>query len=90
MQGGVDPMMLEMIDRLGALHSLMLGRGLVGDQLCARRSVDHERAIAVQHVAELRPEQNERGHHDRDRRLHACDRRVEIVNDLRDRHVHHA
>ena len=31
MQGGVDPMMLEMIDRLGTLHSLMLGRGLVGD-----------------------------------------------------------
>src|SRR4030088_3798622 len=27
MQGGVDPMMLEMIDRLGALHSLTLGRG---------------------------------------------------------------
>jgi hypothetical protein len=31
MQGGVDSMVLKMIDRLDAQHGLMLGRGLVGD-----------------------------------------------------------
>ena len=31
MQGGVDPMMLEMIDRFGAQHGVMFGRALVAD-----------------------------------------------------------
>ena len=57
------------------------------------RQADRERAVAAQDVAELRAEQHERRHHERvqrDRRLHALDRRVEVFDDLRDRHVHHA
>ena len=59
--------------------------------------IDHqperERPVGAQDVAELRPEQHERRHHQRvhrDRRLHALDRRVEVLDDLRDRHVHDA
>ena len=57
------------------------------------RQPERERAVGAQDVAELRPEQHERRHHQRvqrDRRLHALDRRVEVLDDLRDRHVHHA
>ena len=57
------------------------------------RQPDRERAVGAQDVAELRAEQHERRHHQRvqrDRGLHALDRRVEVLDDLRDRHVHHA
>jgi hypothetical protein len=52
-----------------------------------------ERPVAPDDVAELRPREHE-GRHDqrvrRDRQLHALDRRVEVRDDLRDRHVHDA
>ena len=57
------------------------------------RQADRERAVAAQDVAELRAEQHECRHHERvqrDRRLNALDRRVEVLDDLRDRHVHDA
>ena len=57
------------------------------------RQADREGAVAAEDVAELRAEQHERRHHERvegDRGLHALDRRVEVVDDLRDRDVHDA
>ncbi len=57
------------------------------------RQPDREGPVAAQDVAQLRAEQHERRHHQRvqgDRGLHTLDRRVEVLDDLRDRHVHHA
>ena len=54
---------------------------------------DRERAVAAEDVAELRAGEHERRHHQRvggDRELDALDRRVEVLDDLRDRHVHDA
>ena len=51
----------------------------------------HVRPLAADQVADLAADQDERGRHERlerDRRLHAADRRVQIVNHRRDRHVH--
>ena len=57
------------------------------------READGEGAVATPDVAELRPHEHERRHHQRvrgDRGLHARHRRVEVGHDLRDRDVHHA
>jgi len=54
---------------------------------------DRERPVAPEDVGELGAEQHERRHDERverDRRLHALDRRVEVVDDLGDRDVHDA
>ena len=52
---------------------------------------EDERPLAPDQVADLAPDQDERRRHqrlERDRALHAADRRVEVLDDLRDRHVH--
>ncbi len=52
---------------------------------------DDERALASDQVADLAPDQDERRRHQRlqrDRALHAAHGRVEVLDDLRDRHVH--
>ncbi len=57
------------------------------------RQPDGERLPPTEDVAELRPHQHERGHDQRvqrDRRLHPLDGGVQILDDLRDRDVHHA
>ena len=51
----------------------------------------HVRALAADEVSDLAADQDERGGHESlqgDRRLYAARRRVEIVNDRGDRHVH--
>ena len=51
----------------------------------------HVGPLAADEVADLAADQDERRRHqrlERDRRLHAADRRVEILDDRRDRHVH--
>src|SRR3954462_7631539 len=50
-----------------------------------------ERALASDEVADLAPDQDERGRHEgleRDGALHAAHGRVEVLDHLRDRHVH--
>ena len=52
---------------------------------------DHERALASEQIADLAADQNERGGHerlDRHRRLDTAHRRVEVMDNRRDRHVH--
>ena len=54
---------------------------------------DREGAVPAEDVAQLRAGQHERRHHERvrgDRELDALDGRVEVGDDLRDRHVHDA
>ena len=54
---------------------------------------DRERPVAPDDVTELRSREHQRGHHERvggDRQLNARDRRVQVRDDLRDRHVHDA
>ena len=67
------------------------GRGQRADAV--DREADRERPVAAEDVAQLRAEQHERRHHqrvERDRGLDPLDRRVEVVDDLRDRDVHDA
>ncbi len=52
----------------------------------------HVGPLAPDQVADLAPDQDERGGHERlerDRRLHAADGRVQVVHHRRDRDVHH-
>ena len=52
---------------------------------------EHVRALATEEVAELAADEDERSRHEGfegDRRLHAADRRVEVLHHGGDRHVH--
>jgi hypothetical protein len=64
---------------------------MIAQKIRIAEQPERERQLAPEEIADLAADEDERRRHqrlDRDRALHAADRRVEVLHDLRDRNVH--